>query len=50
MIDALRRSAAPRAGSEMPRMTLYPDLGHNCWDRAYRESGLGPWLLAQHKN
>lgn len=24
---------------------LYPDLGHNCWDRAYQNSGLSQWLL-----
>jgi predicted peptidase len=27
------------------RMTLYPDLDHNSWDRAYREEALGEWLL-----
>ncbi len=24
---------------------LYPDVGHNCWDKAYRESGLAAWFL-----
>jgi predicted peptidase len=27
------------------RMTIYPDLNHGCWDRAYRDSGMGAWLL-----
>jgi predicted peptidase len=43
MIDALR---ANRQSPE-PRLTLYPDLNHNCWDRAYREEDLGRWLTAQ---
>jgi hypothetical protein len=30
-----------------PRITLYPDLNHGCWDRAYRAEGLGQWLIAQ---
>jgi predicted peptidase len=32
-----------------PRMTLYPEAKHNCWDQAYRDAGLGQWLLAQSK-
>jgi predicted peptidase len=31
------------------RLTLYSDLDHNCWNRAYRESGLGPWLMSSRK-
>lgn len=27
------------------RQTIYPDLNHGCWDRAYREAGIGRWLL-----
>lgn len=27
------------------RMTIYPDLNHGCWDRAYRDSGLAAWFL-----
>ena len=29
------------------RLTLYPDLEHNCWDRAYGSEGLSQWFL-QH--
>lgn len=29
-----------------PRVTIYPDAGHNCWDRAYREKDLPDWLLS----
>ncbi len=27
------------------RLTVYPDLNHGCWDRAYRDSGLAAWFL-----
>jgi predicted peptidase len=27
------------------RMTIYPDLNHGCWDRAYRDSGMPAWFL-----
>jgi predicted peptidase len=32
-----------------PRLTVYPGVGHNAWDRAYGEDGpaLAEWLLAQ---
>jgi len=32
------------AGCEA-RLTEYPDLGHNCWDRAYADPELPEWLL-----
>ncbi len=41
MIDALT------ARGSRPRATFYPGVGHGCWDRAYRESGLAEWLLAR---
>jgi predicted peptidase len=28
-----------------PRLTIYPEAGHNSWDKAYREEGLGAWFL-----
>ncbi len=31
------------------RLTIYPDLGHNCWDRAYNDPALWDWILAQKK-
>lgn len=31
------------------KLTLYPDLPHNCWNRAYEEDELIPWLLSQKK-
>ncbi len=54
---ALDEVVPPRRSEEMAealracgadvRLTLYPDLGHNSWDRAYREEGLYSWLLGQ---
>lgn len=31
------------------RMTIYPDLNHGCWDRAYRDSGMAAWFLRFRK-
>lgn len=31
------------------RLTTYPDVGHNCWDRAYGSEGLGAWLLVHRR-
>ncbi len=31
------------------RATYYPDADHNCWDRAYRDEGLGAWFLSHRR-
>jgi predicted peptidase len=31
------------------RLTIYPDVGHNCWDRAYEDPALWDWMLARKK-
>jgi len=33
-----------------PKYTEYDGVGHRCWDMAYAEPDLLPWLFAQHKN
>ncbi len=43
MIAALRR-----AGAE-PRYSEYPGVGHNAWQRAYREPDLVEWLFSQRR-
>ena len=43
MVEALRA-----AGADV-RFTLYPDLAHDSWTRAYGEAGLYDWLLAQRR-
>lgn len=44
MIAALRAEGAPEV-----HYTEYPGVGHNAWDRAYREADLWPWLFAQKR-
>jgi predicted peptidase len=31
------------------QLITYPDLGHNCWDRAYNDPALWDWILAQKR-
>lgn len=42
-INALRRLGA------QPRYSEYPDLAHDCWDRAYATPELWTWLLQQRR-
>jgi len=44
MVKALKDSKGK------PKYTEYADVGHNCWDRAYRDSKLVTWLFAQTKS
>jgi predicted peptidase len=37
---------AIRACGGSPRLTIYPDLGHNAWDPAYDDPALYLWLLS----
>ncbi|MDX2148688.1 MAG: hypothetical protein SFZ23_14335 [Planctomycetota bacterium] len=46
-IEALRRALQP--GDPEPRMTIYPGVDHNSWDRAYRDEGLGAWFLGHRR-
>ena len=40
---------AIRACGGQPRLTIYPDLGHNSWDPANDDPALYYWLLAQRR-
>ena len=40
---------AIRACGSAPRLTIYPDLGHNSWDPAYDDPALTLWLLEQRR-
>lgn len=31
------------------KLTVYPGVGHNSWDNAYRNEDLGAWFLEHHK-
>lgn len=43
MVEALR------AAQGKPRYTEYPGMGHEIWDRVFKEPGLVEWLFAQHR-
>jgi predicted peptidase len=43
MISALEAVAAH------PRVTIYPGVGHGCWERAYGEDELPAWLMARRR-
>ena len=47
--DALRRERAGKPGAAELKVSLFEGVNHGSWDRAYRESGLAPWLLAQRR-
>jgi predicted peptidase len=32
------------------KLTVYPDAGHNVWDRAYEDPELYAWLFAQSRH
>jgi predicted peptidase len=43
MVDAIKE-----AGGD-PKFTLYPNDGHDCWDDAFNEPDLLPWLFSHTK-
>ncbi len=43
MIDAIK------AAGGNPKFTIYPGVGHNSWDKAYREEKLHEWFLQHRK-
>ena len=47
--DTTGMDAALRARGMTTRLTLYEGVGHNSWDRAYREEGLGVWMAGQRR-
>jgi predicted peptidase len=40
---------AIKAAGGSPKLTVYPGVGHNSWDKAYREEPLGEWFLEHTK-
>lgn len=40
---------AVKAAGGMPKYTIYPGVGHNSWDKAYREEKLWEWFLQHSK-
>jgi predicted peptidase len=45
--ELARRKKA--GGLPEPRLTLYPDLGHGCWEAAFGDSMLPAWMLEQRR-
>ncbi|MGQ9525461.1 MAG: prolyl oligopeptidase family serine peptidase [Armatimonadota bacterium] len=43
MVDAIN------AAGGNAKLTVYPGVGHNSWDKAYREEKLGQWFLQHRK-
>lgn len=43
MIEAIK------AAGGKPEFKVYPGVGHNCWDKAYREESLAEWFLKYPK-
>lgn len=43
MVEALEK-----AGGK-PKLTIYPDLGHDCWTKTYENPELYKWLLEQKR-
>ncbi len=41
-------AALQQAGAH-PKVTLYPGVGHGCWERAYADPELPRWMLAQRR-
>lgn len=41
---------AIKAQGGSPRLTLYPGIGHNAWDKAYRDEPLAAWFLEHRRN
>ncbi len=33
-----------------PKLTIYPGVGHNSWDKAYRDENLAAWLLSHSRS
>lgn len=44
----LLAEAVTAAGGDV-KLTIYPDLNHGCWDRAYRGEKLCEWLLSHRR-
>jgi predicted peptidase len=49
LAESERMVAAVNAAGGDAKLTVYPGVGHNAWDRAYGEAALYQWLLAQRR-
>ncbi len=44
LVDELKRQ-----GNTQAKITIYPDVGHNCWSEAYKPATLYEWLLSHQR-
>jgi acetyl esterase/lipase len=52
VVPQLQAEAMARALTALghpPRLTIYPGVGHDSWDRAYAGEQLPKWLLAHRR-
>jgi predicted peptidase len=42
--------AAIKAAGGEPKLTIYPGVGHNSWDKAYRDEPLADWFLEHRRS
>lgn len=47
LVAAVAAAGAAQKAAIAPLLTLYPGVGHNAWDKAYRDEALAEWLLAR---
>ncbi|MFN9946397.1 MAG: hypothetical protein ACK56S_06095 [Planctomycetota bacterium] len=47
LVAAVAAAGAAQTAAIAPLLTLYPGVGHNAWDKAYRDEALAEWLLAR---
>lgn len=47
LVAAVAAAGAAQKAAIAPLLTLYPGVGHNSWDKAYRDEALAEWLLAR---
>lgn len=49
-VDAAKKMAERlKAAGGSVKLTIYPGVGHNSWDKAYREEKLHEWFLSHRK-
>ncbi len=48
--EARTMASALATAGYTPRVTIYPSVNHNAWDRAYAEEDLPRWLLSQRRS
>ena len=48
--ESVKMARAARKNGAKVRLTIYPDVHHDAWERAYADDEMWRWLFAQKKN